>query len=141
MTSLERAIHLAVKAHAGQKDKAGSEYILHPLRVMNQMKTKEEKIIAVLHDVIEDSKITCSLLKAEGFSDTIITAITILTKEETVESYEEYIARIKAHPLARKVKLADLEDNMNIKRIKDPGMADFIRLEKYHKAWHYLCQP
>ena len=139
MSTLERAIAIAVEAHQGQKDKAGEPYILHPLRLMLQMQSETDKIVAVLHDVVEDSGRSLDDLRTEGFSAEVLEAVSTLTKKNDV-SYEEYIDSIKTHPVARRVKLADLRDNMDITRISDVTERDLKRLSKYHKAWQKLRQ-
>ena len=116
MSILERAIEIATEAHRGQRDKAGNDYIGHPLRVMAAGKTTEEKIVGVLHDVVEDSDWTLEGLAAEGFAPEIIEALRCLTHAEE-EPYDRYIARIKGNPLAVAVKLNDLTDNMDIRRL------------------------
>jgi len=138
MTLLEKAIHIALKAHSGQKDKAGCEYILHPLRVMLQMKTQEEKIIAILHDAVEDSDYTIQALKDEGFGEEILNSVELLTRDKKGEAYEDVIRRIKTNPIATKIKIADLEDNMDIKRIENIKEKDLERLRRYRWAWHFL---
>lgn len=137
ITLLEKAIDIALKAHAGQKDKAGAPYVLHPLRLMLQMQTDEEKMAAVLHDVVEDSKVTLDDLRAAGFPKVVIDAVALLTRKGT-DTYEQFVQKIKPHPLARRVKLADLRDNLRLDRIAHPTDADVARLEKYNKALSYL---
>ncbi len=134
MSDLERAIIIAVAAHKGQKDKAGAPYILHPLRIMLNMDTETEQIVAILHDVIEDTDLTFDHLRKQGFSDDIIDAITHLTRADD-EPYETYINRIKDHSIAKKVKLSDLKDNMNMDRIANITPNDITRIEKYKKAF------
>lgn len=136
-TLVEKAISIALKAHAGQIDKAGAPYIMHPLRLMMQMKTENEMLVAVLHDVVEDSDTTLEDLKIAGFPDEVLQAVNILTHRET-DSYEQYLAGIKPNPLARAVKLADLHDNSQLSRIKTPLAKDFQRIEKYRKAISFL---
>lgn len=133
MCTLEHAIAIAVKAHAGQLDKGGEPYILHPLRIMLAMKTNEERIVAILHDVVEDSEVTFEKLLAEGFSQELVDAIRSVTRREG-EEYENFILRAAANPIGRSVKLADLHDNCNIGRIICPTVSDLQRLEKYKKA-------
>lgn len=130
---LEKAILIAVKAHKGQVDKGGSPYILHPLRVMFSLKDEKERICAVLHDVIEDTDITLDYLRNDGFSEEILLALDALTKRKN-ESYDQFIDRIIYNRLACHVKLADLNDNMNLERIENPSQKDFERIEKYRKA-------
>jgi (p)ppGpp synthase/HD superfamily hydrolase len=133
MATLDDAILLAAQSHRGQKDKAGGPYILHPLRLMLKMSTEEEMMTAVLHDVIEDSEHTLSDLRQAGYPEPVLAALDCLTRRET-ESYEEFIERIRPNPLARRVKLADLEDNMNLQRIPHPQPRDLERVEKYRRA-------
>jgi (p)ppGpp synthase/HD superfamily hydrolase len=133
MPTLEDAILFAVKAHRGQKDKGGESYILHPLRIMLRMKTKTEMIIAALHDIVEDTHYTVEDLCKIGYSEEILDAIKLLTRRNE-ETYDEFIQRLKPNPLARAVKIADLEDNMNLERIRNPNENDFRRVEKYKRA-------
>lgn len=131
---LEKAILIAAKAHAGQEDKAKKPYILHPIRVMMKMETIEEMITAVLHDVAEDNKEwPLERLEAEGIPTDILHALDNLSKRSG-EPYEDFIQRTKKSPLSRKVKMADLEDNMDIGRIPNPEEKDLKRLEKYRRA-------
>jgi (p)ppGpp synthase/HD superfamily hydrolase len=136
MSTLERAIAIAAEAHAGQVDKAGVPYILHPLRVMLQMATNDERIVAVLHDVVEDcAEWTPDRLKAEGFSDGVIEALASVTKcPDESESYEAFVARAAANPIGQSVKLADLRDNIDLSRIEQPSYKDHERVEKYYRA-------
>ncbi len=131
---LESAIATAAKAHEGQTDKAGKPYILHPLRVMLNVKGGiPEQCAAVLHDVIEDTDITSDTLLKLGFSKEVVDAVVLLTRSKD-EDYMEYVKRLKANPIARAVKLADLSDNMDMSRIPNPTEKDLARLEKYKKA-------
>lgn len=132
-TLIEKALAIALHAHQGQKDKAGAPYILHPLRVMLCMETELEMIAAVLHDVVEDSSITIDDLRREGIPEAALAAVEHLTRRDG-EDYDEFIERVKLNAVARKVKLADLEDNLNIARIDRPTQKDLARLEKYRKA-------
>ena len=138
MATLERAIEVATEAHRGQLDKAGNEYIGHPLRVMAMGKTTEEKIVGVLHDVVEDSAWTLEQLAAEGFSAQVIEALRCVTKLSETEPYDKFIARIKHNPLAVAVKLNDLTDNMDIRRLPYLSDKDVKRLKKYLKAYKQL---
>jgi len=133
MPSLEDAISLAAEAHRGQKDKANAPYILHPLRVMLRMETETDRIIAVLHDVVEDTSVTLWDLQIAGYSAEIVEAVKYLTKAKE-EEYENFIERIKGNTLAIKIKVADLEDNLNFERIKEPGEDGLKRYEKYRRA-------
>lgn len=137
MADLEDAIALAVKAHRGQKDKAGAPYILHPLRLMLSMKSTSEMVTAVLHDVVEDTPVTQDDLKAEGYEREVLIAIDCLTNRES-ESYDDFIERIRPNALATRVKLADLRDNMDITRIAKPTDKDLERLRRYQQAWARL---
>lgn len=133
MATLERAIQIAVAAHAGQVDKAGAPYILHPLRMMMRGRTPEEQTVAVLHDVVEDSDWTLDRLRAEGFSEAVVTAIDHLTRRDD-ETYDAFVARAAKHPLARWVKLLDLEDNMDVRRLDTLTEKDQARLSRYLRA-------
>jgi guanosine-3',5'-bis(diphosphate) 3'-pyrophosphohydrolase len=134
---LALAIAIATKAHDGQFDKAGKPYISHPLTVMAQMDTLESKIVAILHDAIEDSDLKITDLVQQGFPDFIVKAIAAITKLEG-EAYEDYILRVKSNAIARQVKIADLTHNMDISRIPNPTEKDFQRLEKYQKVLSQL---
>ena len=136
-TLLEEAIEIAVVSHSGQKDKGGSPYILHPLRLLMKMDNEQEMIVAVLHDVVEDTAQTLDDLKAKGFPDRVIDAIKHLTRMKR-ESYARFIERIKEDPIAVRVKIADLEDNMDIKRLKMLTSTEIKRLNKYRKARKHL---
>ncbi len=134
MSSLQRAIAIAVEAHEGQKDKGGSPYILHPLRVMFAVEGDVAKMVAVLHDVIEDTDMTFGRLADEGFSVEVRNAISRLTRHPT-EGYDEFIDRVLTDRTACIVKLADLEDNMNVTRLpRSLHPDDCIRLMKYRDA-------
>lgn len=138
MSTLERAIEIATKAHSGQLDKAGNNYITHPLRVMAAGKNTEEKIVGVLHDVVEDTEWTFEMLAAEGFSTEIIEALRCVTKLSENEPYDKFIARVKTNPLAVAVKINDLSDNMDIRRLPYLSDKDVKRLKKYLKAYKQL---
>jgi len=136
MTPLERAVFIAVQAHAGAKDKAGEAYILHPLRMMLKMRTETERIVAVLHDVVEDSDWTLEGLREEGFAEEVLTAVDHLTKRPG-EEYEDFVRRAVRDPLALCVKIADLEDNLDQTRLKEPTDQDKVRMARYRKALAY----
>ena len=138
MSTLERAIQIATEAHKGQFDKAGREYIGHPIRVMEMGKTEDEKIVGVLHDVIEDSDWTFDRLEAEGFSQEVINALRCVTKTSENENYDDFIDRVKKNPLAASVKINDLTDNMDIRRLPYLSDKDVKRLKKYLKAYKRL---
>jgi (p)ppGpp synthase/HD superfamily hydrolase len=142
--TLEDAIAIAAQAHKDQTDKAGSVYILHPLRLMMKMKTESEMMTAILHDVVEDTrnnseetKWTFEKLRKYGFSEEVLEALECVTNREG-ESYEQFIERAAANPIARRVKIADLEDNMDVKRLKTLTDKDAIRIAKYLRAWTSL---
>lgn len=134
---LEKAIMLATEAHKGQKDKGGKCYILHALRVMLCFEKEEQQIVAVLHDVLEDTEINEEYLRNAGFSKNVVETVVCLTKKQH-ENYFDYIERVKQNDIARMVKLADLQDNMNLKRIKNITQKDIERIEKYKKAKEIL---
>lgn len=137
MSTIERAIAIAAEAHAGQRDKAGQPYILHCLRVMLRVTTDEERIAAVLHDLLEDTAWRREDLRREGFPSPVIEAIAALTRQDG-ESYEAFVRRAGSHPIARRVKLADLEDNMDLARIPRPSAQDHVRVRKYQEAYRLL---
>lgn len=137
MASLERAIEIAASSHAGQTDKAGQPYILHPLRIMMAVSSEQEMIVAVLHDVVEDTPWTLEELAAEGFDSKIIDAVDGLTKRDG-ETRIIAAGRARANPIARAVKIADVTDNMNLRRISDPSDADVNRLKEYEKVMELL---
>ncbi len=135
---INKAIETAAKAHDGQLDKSGKPYIFHPLRVMlNAGGDERVQCTAVLHDVLEDTDITVDELAAEGFDAEIIEALILLTRTPD-DDYMEYVKRLKPNPIAKAVKLADLTDNMDMSRIKEPSERDYKRLEKYKKAKRLL---
>lgn len=132
----ELALQIAQKAHAGQVDKAGKDYILHPMTVASYMDTDTEKAIAYLHDVLEDTDVTVDALRKIFPNEIVDTLITLTHRKD--ESYFEYIQRVSKSKLAKKVKVADLLHNLDITRIKEPTKQDYERLEKYKKAILYL---
>lgn len=136
---LEKAIHIAVNAHYEQTDKAGKPYIFHPLRVMDRCANIDEKIIAILHDTIEDTDVTPDRLISDDFPPYIIEAIQSLTKNKN-EPYEEFIQRVALNPLATKVKIADIQDNLDLSRLDRITDSDFARVEKYVKSLAFLRQ-
>lgn len=136
-SNFEKALQIALQAHLGQRDRYGEPYILHPLRVMSRLDSGDEKIVALLHDVIEDSPLTLEQLASKGFTEKIINAVDALTKRAG-EDYMKYIARVTSDTLARVVKLADLEDNMDLRRCKELATDDINRMNRYLGAWFYL---
>jgi (p)ppGpp synthase/HD superfamily hydrolase len=139
VSTLERAIEIAASAHAGQVDKAGEPYILHPLRVMLRMSGLHERIVAVLHDVVEDTPVTLEVLSVEGFPPAVIAAVDALTKRNG-ESRIDAAHRAAANDIARAVKLADNAENMDLGRIPSPSEKDFARLEEYKAVRAILLQ-
>ena len=138
MSTLERAIEIARQAHDGQVDKGGADYIGHPLRVMEMGRTEEEKIVGVLHDVIEDSDWTFEMLEEEGFAPEIIEALRCLTKLSKDEDYEHFMTRVKSNKLAMKVKLCDLTDNLDSSRLANVNEEDIKRSKKYARAYAFI---
>jgi guanosine-3',5'-bis(diphosphate) 3'-pyrophosphohydrolase len=135
--SLQDTIDLARKAHEGQIDKSGQPYVEHPLRMMQSLDGEDAKIVALLHDVVEDTPITLDMLRSAGYGEHVIEAVDCLTKREG-ETYEAFITRAAANPLAHQVKIADLKDNMNPARISNPTEKDRQRMEKYRRALQQL---
>jgi (p)ppGpp synthase/HD superfamily hydrolase len=133
MSTLERAIEIAAASHAGQQDKAGAPYILHPLRVMLSVTEPAQRIAAVLHDVVEDTAWTLDQLRSEGFGDDVIRAIDALTKRDG-EDYFAFVERAGRDPIARAVKIADIRDNLDVTRIATVTDRDRARLDKYRQA-------
>jgi (p)ppGpp synthase/HD superfamily hydrolase len=128
-----KALKLASNAHAGQIDKAGMPYILHPYYVASQMETEDETVVALLHDVVEDTELTIDDLKAEGFVDHIIQAISLLTKTSDTD-YNDYIEKISINKIATKVKIADMKHNSIIGRNDDPDEWVLRLHKKYEKS-------
>lgn len=138
MATLERAIAIAVEAHMGQQDKNGQPYILHPLRVMLSVEGVSARIVAVLHDVVEDNPAwTLDRLRAEGFSAEVVAGVDAVTRRGD-ESYENFVRRAGENPIGRTVKLADLRDNMDVTRLAQVGESERARLQRYLEAWQYL---
>ncbi len=145
--NLERAITIAVTAHEGQTQRNGDPYILHPMRVMLSLsqgpgapagdELEKLRIVAILHDVVEDTSWTFEQLREEGFAEDVLTAIASVTKRDG-EDYADFVERSAADPLGRQVKLADLEDNLDVRRLPTWKDKDGQRVEKYLKAWRRL---
>lgn len=146
MSDLNRAIQLAAVYHAGQFDKMGKPYILHPLRVMTSLGldvTDSHRIVAVLHDAIEDTELTAEMLREEGYTEEVITAILLLTKPEDKYGFDEdeYYRKIMQNTLARPVKIRDLEDNMDYRRLRNKlklEEKDLKRIANYVRRHHQL---
>lgn len=140
MATIEKALQIAAQAHEGQKDKEGLPYILHPLRVMHGVEGEEAQIVAVLHDVIEDTPVTADDLRRAGFSDTVLAAVLCVTHDKQ-ESYAEYVVRCKANPIARQVKLGDLKDNARLDRtlLRPQRLErDLARIRRYVLSYKFL---
>lgn len=133
----EMALEIATRAHSGQKDKAGKDYIGHPKRVADRCSTAKERIVALLHDTVEDSDVTPEYLAESGFPEEIIDAVLSVTRREG-ESYEDFVRRAAENPVGRQVKLHDLEDNLDILRLEVLTEKDLGRLNKYMRAYRYL---
>lgn len=134
---VEIALAVSLEAYRGKVDKAGQPYILHPLRLMARFADPAEQACALLHDVLEDSNIAADDLLKLGIPETVVNTVIALTRREG-ESYMAYIDRLCACSVARKVKKADLEDNLNVLRLSTLRDADLQRMAKYHKAWHRI---
>ena len=136
---VDLALSIARKAHEGQLDKAGVDYIEHPIYVASQVDTEEEKAVALLHDVIEDSPVSAEELLQAGLPETVVTAVQILTKKKE-QDYQTYLETVKKNPLARVVKLADLKHNSDLSRLSSITEKDRERLKKYKKAIDFLSR-
>lgn len=134
---LEKALQIATDAHIYQVDKTGKAYIFHPIRVASRCNNDNERIVALLHDTIEDTEVTADYLLMEGFPRNIVDAILSVTRNKD-ESYEDFIKRSRLNPIGRQVKIHDLEDNMDITRLSELTEKDLVRLNKYLKAYRYL---
>lgn len=136
MSTLAHAIAIAAAAHEQQQDKVGAPYILHPLRMMFRLSDPDAQIVAVLHDMVEDCPgWTLDRLRSHGFSQSVVAAVDAMTRREADgETYEAFVLRAAGNPLARRVKVADLEDNSDLSRIATPSEKDHRRIEKYQKA-------
>ena len=131
------ALRIAIRVHEGQKDKSEREYVMHPIRVAEKCKDPRAKIVALLHDTIEDTDVTAEYLRSEGFPEDVIRAVLSVTKQEG-DNYKDFVCRAAENVIGREVKIADLEDNMDIRRLKTISDDDVERLRKYLGAWQYL---
>lgn len=136
---LDKAAEICVTRHAGQRDKMGRAYFQHPMRVAMRCKTDDEKIVALLHDTIEDTDVTPEYLLAEGFPQHIVDGILSVTKRDG-ESYDDFVARAGQNPLGRVVKLHDLEDNLDIFRLPELDARMTERFNKYLRAYRFLSE-
>jgi (p)ppGpp synthase/HD superfamily hydrolase len=140
MATIERALQIAAQAHEGQKDKEGLPYILHPLRVMSGVEGLETQIVALLHDVVEDTPVTLEDLREAGFAESVLAAVACVTHSHA-EPYADYVIRCKANPIARQVKLADLHDNSRLARVilrGDRMERDLARIRRYVLSYKFL---
>lgn len=137
MSTIEKAIALAAQEHAGDTDKAGEPYIFHPLRLMFMFSKLAEKMAAVLHDVVEDTRITLVDLQEMGFTQEVIDAVEALTKRDG-ENRMDAAKRAAKNEIALVVKLADVTDNMDLNRIENPTEKDFDRLKEYVQIKRFL---
>ena len=137
--NLARAIEIAASAHKNQADKGGSPYILHPIRVMMSLDTEDEKIVGVLHDVVEDSDVwNFKRLRKEGFEENILSALKSVTKLSEDEDYQQFIKRAAQNEIGRNVKIADIKDNLDVTRIGTLNEKDLLRINKYKEALLFL---
>ena len=125
MSTLAKAIELAVRKHAAQEDKPGLPYVMHPLRLMERVEGTDAKMVAVLHDVVEDTNVTADDLRGLGFSEAVVAGVLSVSRQKG-ETYTDFVLRCKADPIGRRVKLADLIDNFNLPRT-------YVRIEKLDK--------
>ena len=137
MADLDDALRVAAQAHRSQKDRYGSPFILHPIRVMLRLSGDKERIVALLHDVVERTPWTLADLRREGFSEDVVAAVDLLTKREG-EAYLEYIVRVRADPLAARIKQADLLDHIETLRGRELDARESGRMERYHEALRVL---
>jgi (p)ppGpp synthase/HD superfamily hydrolase len=137
--TLDDAIALAIRVHQNQTDRGGAPYILHPLRVMLRMVSDVEKTVAILHDVVEKGPVTLDGLRAAGYDVEVVRAIDALTRREG-ETYQELVERAEADALACKVKIADLEDHLDLRWSRELEVRDVERLNRYRAAWLYLTK-
>jgi len=140
MATIEKALQIAARSHEGQKDKEGQPYILHPLRVMSRVEGEEAQIVAVLHDVIEDTSVTLDDLRQAGFGERIVAAVLCVTHRKE-ESYADYVVRCKKDEIARQVKLADLHDNTRLERVllrPQRLQSDLARIRRYVLSYKFL---
>lgn len=135
----KKAMQLCFDSHKEQVDKSGMPYIFHPLILAEQMDTEETTIVALLHDVVEDTHVTLEDLRSMGFGETVLEAINLMTHEKGVP-YMEYVAAIKKNPIARQVKIADLRHNSTLSRLDSVGQKDLERVAKYNKALNFLTE-
>ncbi len=136
----KKALKLSFEAHKDQIDKSGMPYVFHPFHLAEQMDTEEKVIVALLHDVVEDTDYSLKDLENMGFPESVIQALALLTHDKNVP-YMDYVARIKDDPIARAVKLADLKHNSDLSRLDFVDEKAIQRVQKYEKAIALLCEP
>ena len=136
----EKAMKLCFQAHKEQTDKAGLPYVFHPFHLAEQMDDEASVIVALLHDVVEDTDYTVEDLRQMGFAPEVLEAISLMTHDPAVP-YEEYLIPIKANPIAHRVKLADLAHNSDPTRLRESDPKIEARREKYRKAKEFLTNP
>ena len=133
-----KALHICFCAHKDQMDKSGVPYVFHPFHVAERMKDEDSTVAALLHDVVEDTDYTFEQLEAEGFGENVMEALRLLTHQSgvfTEEDYLQYVLKLKQNPIARAVKIADLEHNSDLSRFgSDITERDIMRAAKYQKA-------
>lgn len=134
-----KALAIATEAHKGQVDKVGASYILHPIRVAARCTTEDEKVVALLHDTLEDTTITAEQLLADGFPSHIVEAIKSVTRLDG-ETYEQFVERCSKNPIGRIVKIHDLQDNMDVTRLETISDWYIEKLKTYLKAYHFLTR-
>jgi hypothetical protein len=140
MATVEKALQIAAQAHEGQKDKEGQPYILHPLRVMKHVEGEAAQIVAILHDVVEDTQVTLDDLRRAGFTEAVLQAVQCVTHHKD-QPYAEYVIACKDNPIARQVKLGDLADNCRLDRtILRPArlQRDLARIHRYFLSYRFL---
>jgi len=141
MSIIQKCLTIAIEAHERQTDKNGKPYALHVLSVMQKGKTEDEQAVGILHDLVEDTDWTFERLRGEGIPENIVEALKLLTHTSEL-SYDEYVAKIikSGNKLAIQVKLNDLEDNMDVRRLKEVTEKDMVRLNKYLKVYKELLK-
>lgn len=137
-TPIERALRLIVDAHQGQRSFRGRPYVFRPIRLMEQQDTDQERVVALLHDVVEDTNVRLSQI-GHWFGESVETEIKALTRLPD-EPYQDYIERVAIRPLATKVKLADLRDNLRVERLPKVTEAAVQRMGRYYRAYGRLLQ-
>ena len=133
----KKALVFCFEAHKDQKDKSGMPYVFHPFHLAEQMETEETTIVALLHDVAEDTQYTLEDISKMGFGEAVMEALTLMTHDDAVD-YMDYVRAIKDNPIAKAVKLADLRHNSDITRLDTVDEKALARREKYRKAMELL---